>query len=410
MMIFLLLAGNFFNSVIEVFLDLRQFFKLLKAKETKNTALVIKDSNEFSRMKEYNLLKLKLSILKIIADFIQFSVVLKYNLLVILYESCSKWINHVYYSQIIFMIVYSFLQSLFSTPFDIFKTFYIEEKFGFNKTTVEVYIIDFIKSTTILSLLAVPLLYSVLKIIDMFPVSFYLQLFLFICMFQIILLVLFPVVIQPLFNKFTPLEEGKLKDEINKLANQINFKSSSILIMDGSSRSHHSNAYFIGLFKEKRIVLYDTLMKQANDDEILAILCHEFGHWSYNHIWKNILFSFVNVFSYSYLFNYFMKNTEIFKNLPVIIKIIYFIMLLSFLSPLLTLLQNAMNRNYEKQADIYAVKMGMGENLKEGLIKLHQKNMNNICIDNWYSTYHHTHPTLFERLELIDNAMKKKVD
>jgi STE24 endopeptidase len=247
----------------------------------------------------------------------------------------------------------------------------------------------------------------VLYLIDLFPESFYLYVFISVITIQLIMVVLFPILIQPLFNKFEPLDEGSLKKRIVDLAKEIGFKPSKILKMDGSKRSHHSNAYFIGLFKEKRIVLFDTLLNQTTENEVLSILCHEFGHWYYNHTWMNIIFSFSIIFGYLYTFNIFVKNKIFMSKYPMILKLNYFMLLTVVINPLLTLIQNYITRIYERQADRFAVKKGYGNDLKTGLIKIHIENKSNICPDSWYSTYHHSHPTLSERIELIDSEINK---
>ncbi|KAM0686951.1 zinc metalloprotease [Conglomerata obtusa] len=404
-----IIYGSLFVTLLEVIINIKQKITLIQAKQDDKAKLMIEDEKEFNKMRSYNIEKLTLSNIREILSMLRLFLAVRYNLHYELYNYIKNSIlfKNDYYTQILTMIALLFIEKVSSIPFSLISTFYIEQKYGFNKMTASLYISDFIKTEILTYLIASPVCYAMLYVISAFPKFFYMQLFAAIASIQLILIVLFPIVIQPIFNKFEELKEGDLKTKIIELAKKVGFRPSKILTMDGSKRSHHSNAYFIGIFKEKRIVLFDTLLTQNTDNEILAILCHEFGHWFYSHTFKQIITAFVTLFIYIYSFNYFVKQETCISHFPMILKFFYFGMLMGFINPLTNLLTNAITRRYERQADIFAVERGYGEDLKSGLVKLHVKNKSNMCPDRWYSVYYHSHPTLFERIELVDNHMKK---
>ena len=229
---------------------------------------------------------------------------------------------------------------------------------------------------------------------------------------QLVMVVIYPVYIQPLFNKFTELEEGTLKEKITSLCKKIGFKASKVLVMDGSKRSSHSNAYFIGLFKEKRIVLYDTLKNQMDEDEILAVLCHEFGHWYKSHTLKLVFCALIQQLFYFWSTNQLLNNEYFskalfYQNEPLIIKLMYVVYFLNIAEIPISLSNNVLSRSFEREADVYAVKQGYGKELSSALVKLSKENKGNLSPDSLYSTFYNSHPTVVERMQLIEDEMKK---
>lgn len=395
-----IIYGNCFVLALELFLIVRQLLKLYKAKYTPFIQKIHENKKDFIKMVYYNSTKLYHKIFESIFDMMKLYLIIRFSVLQRLYENIP--IKHEILRQVALMLIFMVINNLLHQPFAWISTFLIEQWYGFNKTTVPLYIVDYIKTEVLTSLIMAPVLYIVIKLIQRYT-DFYLPVFAVLSSIQLVLIVVFPIFIQPLFNKFNDLEEGTLREKIIQLAKKVGFKPSKILKMDGSKRSHHSNAYFVGLFKEKRIVLYDTLIEQTNEDEILAILCHEFGHWYHNHIPRQLLPSFMTSFLVIYGLNYYVKSS----NEPIVISMVYFSWFFSFASPLFGLTFNYLTRVLEREADIYAVRMGYADHLKSGLVKIHAENMSNLCPDKWFSTYHHSHPTLTERIELIDSEMKK---
>lgn len=179
-----------------------------------------------------------------------------------------------------------FVQQIISLPSSIYYTFVLEEKFGFNKQTPKLFITDMIKSNLLAVVLAPPILSGFLAIIQRTGNQFFYYLFLFGAALQVFMITIYPVAILPLFNKLSPLQEGKLKTDVEALAKKLNFPLHELYVIDGSKRSAHSNAYFFGLPWKKHIVIYDTLIEKSEPDEVVAVLAHELGHWSLGHTTK----------------------------------------------------------------------------------------------------------------------------
>jgi len=318
-----------------------------------------------------------------------------------------------FYRAYTFFLIETARSLIIDTPLDWYSSFVIEEKHGFNKKTTKIFIYDLCVSLALKIGFTFPILYGFLSVVDYGGdyFFFYVQVFITIVMF--VMMLIYPNFIAPLFNKFTELEDGELKDGINKLAASVNFPAAKIYIVDGSTRSSHSNAYFYGFWKYKRIVLFDTLLKQMTNEEIYAILCHEMGHWEKNHFWINIMFVFAQIFSMFYLFGFFRNVAEIylsfgFSDKSTFIGITLFSMMYTPISFFMEKAHLSMSRSNEYEADAYANNFGHSKNLQEGLIKLNKENSSDMDPDPVYSLFHFTHPTMLERLTALDLLQKQK--
>lgn len=400
------------NFLVSFFLFCRQYKALKNGKIHNILKSKIKDE-DFQVTKNYTKEKLIFSIILSIKGFIENYAIIYTNFIPRSYDYFAKLANlkSELVAQVSYFCIYSLLFSFLNIPFSLFATFSIEERYGFNNMTVSMFFIDLIKSNVLSIVISSILSSAVLQVIDYFD-TFYIKLTVFLALFQILMIMIYPTVISPLFNKFVEMEDGALKDKIKVLVDRIGFKLSKIFIMDGSKRSGHSNAYFIGLFKEKRIVFYDTLLKQSTEDEIIAILAHELGHWYHMHLPRMMISQIFTQLIFLYLFEITLKNNNfsiaIFntEKVPVLIKMIYFGMLLTIISPFTTLFTNMLSRRNERQADEYAVKLGFGDDLKSGLISIHKENKSNLCVDWMYSSYYYSHPTLMERIDFITEKQK----
>lgn len=216
-------------------------------------------------------------------------------------------------------------------------------------------------------------------------------------------MMIFPSFIQPLFNKFTPLPEGSLRKKIEALAIRLKFPLKKLFVVDGSKRSSHSNAYFFGFFNNKRIVIYDTLIEQSTEDEVVAVLAHELGHWYFNHVLLNILTVQAQLYAIFYLFSFVIKLKALYAQFgfvsqqPIIIGFLLFQFVYSPADSVMTFFMNYLTRSKEFQADAFAKKLGYTEQLKAGLITLNKKNLSNVNPDPLFSMYHHSHPPLIQR-------------
>jgi len=312
---------------------------------------------------------------------------------------------------LIFVLIFMFLSKIISIPFDLYSTFVIEAKHEFNKQSFSLYFYDLFMEMILAVVIITPIVSGFIKLIQWGGTHFYIHVFLFLLVVQVIMLYLIPNVIQPLFNKFVPLEEGELKKRIEELAKKLSFPLKEIFVMDGSKRSDHSNAYFFGFWKNKRIVLFDTLLQKVNQDEIIAVLCHELGHWNYSHMLKMLFITEIHTFILLYLFSLFIHTQELYNSFgfhdkPIIIGFILFSLVYSPIENIMSFFMHVISRKHEFEADVFACLQNYGADLISGLIKLHKVNKSNIDPDKWYAMYHYTHPPLLERINALEELKK----
>jgi len=238
---------------------------------------------------------------------------------------------------------------------------------------------------------------------------FALYLWIFTMVVSIVLVILYPIVLLPLFNELTPLPDGPLRDKLNELSKKVGFSFSQVLVMDGSKRSGHSNAFFTGFGKQRKIVLYDTLINQMTEDEVCAVLGHELGHWTHSHIYKSFaILAIHNLLTFA-LFSKFIDDEKLFADFgfnlpagehPVVIGLSLFMLVFEPIDSVFSFLLNSLMRRFEYQADAFATNLGL--DLSVSLVKLFRENSSALLIDPLYSAYHFDHPTLLERLTAID--------
>ena len=248
------------------------------------------------------------------------------------------------------------ISTVMSLPFDWYGTFVLEEKFGFNKSTLKLWIVDILKNQALMVVFGVPLLSGFLAIIQKTGNQFFYYLWLFTIIVSVFAITIYPIFIQPLFNKLSPLEEGSLKTGVEDLAKKLKFPLKELYVIDGSKRSSHSNAYFYGLPWKKHIVIYDTLIEKNETEEVVAVLAHELGHWSMGHTTKLLGISQFHMFYIFALFSVFINNRSLYqsfgfhKELPIIIGFILFSDALAPMDVVVKLLMNILSRTFEFQA------------------------------------------------------------
>jgi len=289
-------------------------------------------------------------------------------------------------------------------PFDWYSTFKLEEKYGFNKSTLGLWISDKLKGTLIGFIIGYPLICLLLKLVDWMGPNWWLWGFGIVFVFQLLLMVLYPKLIMPLFNKLEPLEAGDLKEELMQLSNKTGFAAKTIEVMDGSKRSGHSNAFFTGFGKFRRIVLFDTLMEQLETNELKAVLAHEIGHYKRGHVPKMILMSALGLLLAFYLISYLAASPWFYPGFGFdgVASIAPAFLLFSIMSGLitswLTPVFSILSRKHEYEADAFA-RDAMGESVSMvgALRKLNEKNLSNLTPHPLYSAFYYSHPTLLER-------------
>lgn len=301
------------------------------------------------------------------------------------------------------IITFMIIQYLIDLPSDYYQTFVIEEKFGFNKTTLKLFVIDKCKGLFILFLIGVPLLALILWLMVQMGEFWWLWVTGVLVGFQILMLWAYPTIIAPMFNTFQPLEDESLKNRINHLLSRNGFKGEGAFVMDGSKRSGHGNAYFTGFGRKKRIVFFDTLLKSLTPEEIEAVLAHEIGHFKHRHLIKRLIFAvFVTTASFAIL-AWLMNQTWFYQGLGVSTPSNYMALLLfTLIMPLFTLFLSpifaALSRKHEFEADHFAVEQTNAQMLSQALVKLYQENAVTLTPDALFSAFHDSHPPAPVRL------------
>ena len=304
-----------------------------------------------------------------------------------------------------FLVSTFWFLSLLSLPFSIISTFKIEENFGFNKMTPKKMAIDLLKQWALMIAIGAPLIWVVLSIMNQyFDQAWWLYTWLFWVAFNLLLLWAYPKWIAPIFNKFTPLEEGEMKDRIEALLKRTGFESNGIFVMDGSSRSGHGNAYFTGFGKNKRIVFFDTLLETLSPEEVEAVLAHELGHFKHGHIKKMMVQSFaMSLVGLAFLGwlaqqSFFYTELGMTSETPAAALLLFISVMPTFfffIGPI-----NAMkSRKHEFEADDFAAEVTDSKHLISALLKMYRDNASSLTPDPMFSAYHDSHPPAKIRIE-----------
>ena len=320
-----------------------------------------------------------------------------------------QFTEHPVLMALLFFGIIGFASDILSTPFNIYDTFVIEEKFGFNRTTVKTYITDKIKGWLLAIILGGGLLSIFVWFYDFAGNLFWLYAWIFFTAFSVFMAMFYSSLIVPLFNKQKPLEQGELRDAIEDFARKAGFKLDNIFVIDGSKRSSKANAYFSGLGPKKRIVLFDTLIKNHTTEELVAILAHEIGHYKKNHMVKGMLVSAFHSGVMLYLLGLFINRPELSMALGVEqssfhIGIIAFGLLYSPVSTLLGIVGNITSRRHEYQADKFAAQKYKAQPLQEALKKLSVNNLSNLRPHPLHVFVNYSHPPLLQRLKNLENV------
>ncbi|GAA4238863.1 M48 family metallopeptidase [Postechiella marina] len=292
---------------------------------------------------------------------------------------------------------------ILTTPFSYYSTFVIEEKFGFNKTTAKTFFLDKIKSWLMMSVVGGGIISLIIWFYNITGSLFWLYAWALVAVFTLFMNMFYSKLIVPLFNKQTPLETGVLRDKISEYAQTVGFKLDKIFVIDGSKRSTKANAYFSGFGNEKRVTLYDTLINDLDDDEIVAVLAHEVGHYKKKHIIFNLVASILLTGLTLFILSLFISNPILSNALGVKtpsfhIGLIAFGMLYAPISEITSLIMNIISRKFEYQADDYAKNTYKAEPLITSLKKLSKNSLSNLTPHKAYVFMHYSHPTLLQRI------------
>ncbi|HEX9826859.1 MAG TPA: M48 family metallopeptidase [Flavobacteriaceae bacterium] len=305
---------------------------------------------------------------------------------------------------LLFFGIIMFVSSIITMPFSYYKTFVIEEKFGFNKTTKKTFVFDKIKGLLMMAILGGGILSLIIWIYQLTQDQFWLYAWGVVTLFTVFMNMFYSRLIVPLFNKQIPLEDGTLRDKISDYAKSVGFNLNKIFVIDGSKRSTKANAYFSGFGSEKRVTLYDTLIKDLDEDEIVAVLAHEVGHYKRKHIIFNLIASILLTGITLYILSIFISNPLLSNAIGVTIPsfhvgLIAFGLLYSPISGITGLLMNHLSRKFEYQADDYAKTTYRPQPLISSLKKLNKNSLSNLTPHPAYVFIHYSHPTLLQRVE-----------
>ena len=377
-------SKNFDNKIPSIISDVYDKEKYLKSQEYKKTQYVF---SKYSKL--YGLV--------IILSFFYLD-----GFLMVDNYSRELFESPILISLTFFGIIF-FGNELLGLPFSIYFTFFIEEKFGFNKTTIKTYVVDKLKSWILTILFGGGILSFIIYQEQLIGNNFWIVAWIFLTTLSIILNGFYAQLIVPLFNKQSKLEDGELRKEIEKYSNKVGFDLSNIFVIDGSKRSTKANAYFSGFGKQKRVTLFDTLINKLNKNQIVAVIAHEIGHYKKNHIIYNLFFSILQTGIMLYILSLFIYMPIFSESLGINIHsfhigLITFSILYTPISEITSLIFNLFSRKFEYEADAFAKKTHEGKYLIEALKILSKDSLSNLTPHPKYVWWHYSHPTLLQRV------------
>ena len=317
------------------------------------------------------------------------------------------WMGEGMGQQIALVVSFSLIGGLIGLPLSLFQTFGIEQRFGFNNTTPKLWVSDMLKGLLVGMVLGLPILWLVLWLMQAGGTLWWIYTWAALVVYQLFVMWIAPNVIMPLFNKFTPLEDATLKERVTALMTRSGFTAKGFFVMDGSRRSAHSNAFFTGFGAAKRVVFFDTLLAKLNGDEMEAVLAHELGHFKHRHILKMMATSFATSLAGLALLGWVSQQVWFYTGLGVVpnlngnnsaLALLLFMLVLPLFTFFVSPLSARRSRQFEFEADAYAVANSDGKALANALLKLYQDNASTLTPDPWYVAFYYSHPPASQRL------------
>lgn len=408
-LVFYLIIGLIvFNFLLESLLDYLNYSKF--DAKLPEELVGIYDESEYQKSQNYKKDKFKFGLVQ---SFFSLALIL-----VFLSLNGFQMVNDIahYYAENSILVALFFFGILFvasfilSLPFDYYFTFTIEERYGFNTTSVLLFWKDKLKSIALTIIFGGIILGLILVFYDYVGTDFWWYTWIFVAVISVLLNMFYAKLFVPLFNKQTPLEEGELRSQIEKYASKMNFNLTNIFVIDGSKRSKKANAYFSGFGSEKRITLFDTLIEDLNNEEIVAVLAHEVGHYKKNHIIINLVISMITIGFTLWLLSLFVSEPLLSQALGVKeasfhIGLVAFSFLYAPISLLTGIFTNILSRKFEYQADDFAKSTYSAQDLISALKKLSKKSLSNLTPHPAYVFFHFSHPPLSERLKNLKNNL-----
>ena len=329
----------------------------------------------------------------------------------------DQWLSGLDYPAVItgIGVIFSLtiIASILDLPFSLYNTFVIEERFGFNKTTVAIWIVDLLKTTLLMAALGIPLLAAILWLMNQAGEQWWVYAWLLWMGFSLTMIWAYPAFIAPLFNKFSQLDNSSLQARIEALLSRCGFHSQGVYVVDGSRRSSHGNAYFTGFGKNKRIVFYDTLLESLSEDEVEAVLAHELGHFKRNHIRKSLLLSAVMSLAGFALLAWLMRSEWFYSSLGVEtasthVALLLFMMIMPAFTYFISPLFSAMSRKHEFEADEFAHSNSDYKALISALVNMYRDNASTLTPDPLHSMFYDSHPPASIRIDHLESIASSR--
>ena len=413
-----ILFSNIFLTLLilscatEVYLSIRQNNSAIKHSLTvPNDFKKIIKIKDHTKAAAYTSAKTKINIAGLIVQALFLYVITLGGWINELNAILSAYLSSEIIQGVALILIIMILSSLIELPLGLYKTFVVDEKFGFNKMTISLFISDLFKQSIVSLIIVIPVIYIALWIFGNLGESWWIWLWVFFSIFNVVMLAVYPLYIAPLFNKFNPMVDKELKSKIEILLKKCGFESDGLFVMNGSLRSTHGNAYFTGFGKAKRIVFFDTLLERLTHNEILAVLAHELGHFAHNHVKKRIFALFLISFVGLYLLDFLKTNDWFYFGLGVteqsnatalLLFVLISPLVLFFIRPIMAFY----SRKNEYEADAYACKYTPASDLKNSLIKLYRDNASTLTPDSLYSAFYDSHPPAIARIGALERQKK----
>lgn len=367
------------------------------------------DKDKYKKAKEYKKANGKLSFF---SSTINFSITV-FLLILGLYGKVSDYFminfDNIFIQSSLFFLTFYLFNLIVSIPFQYYSTFYIETKFGFNKTTINTFILDKLKGVFLALIIGGALLYATLLVYSKISDGFWIYLWLGLSFFTLFMNMFYTSLIVPLFNKLVPISEGSLKEKIETYSKKIGYSLNNIFIIDGSKRSTKANAYFSGIGPKKTIALFDTLVEKHSEEELVAVLAHEVGHFKKKHIYQGLILSIIQIGLITFLLELCLNNSELINSLGGKINsfhlgLVVFSMLYSPIGLITGIFINILSRKNEYEADKFAKETYNGDALELALKKLSVNSLSNLYPHPFYVFVHYSHPPLIKRLEALSSS------
>jgi STE24 endopeptidase len=326
-----------------------------------------------------------------------------------MYEVAGRWFDGEIARGLVLITLVVVVTTLVELPLGLYRTFRIEERFGFNKMTPALYWKDFAKSAVLTAAFSLPLAACVLWLMEAAGEYWWFYAWLVWVVFNLFVLAIYPTWIAPLFNRFSPMQDPALRERVEKLLQRCGFRVKGLMVMDGSKRTSHGNAYFTGFGNSKRIVFFDTLLSRLTPPEVEAVLAHELGHFRLRHVMKRILWIFGASLAFLWLLDFVMGQAWFYEGLNVearsiaVALVLFFLVVPSF-SFLLQPLASGYSRRHEFEADEYATRNASAADLVSALVKLYKDNASTLTPDPLHSAFYDSHPPALARIARLQEA------